>query len=255
MSKIYEIMGFRPDGLNMVKEFFAGLECEIESVMAHHDIGLFKATEDGSLRNNGCEFISIPATKPDLVDGFKNLHAEIVYHDKSEAFSARTSTHVHINCRPLDELQVKNLTLLYALFEEFFFAMVDKTRRSNIHCVPLSETFLSGNYRHDLQYQLQRWHKYTALNILPLGTLGTVEFRHLQGTDDTNLLEEWLTALENLWKLAQTVRLDAASLGNEQILMDWFYVLFGHSKRIIALSPCFSSMIKNSLIDVKLSLV
>jgi hypothetical protein len=255
MTKIYELVGFRADSLNTNPNFVAGLECEIESVQNHRNYGIFNATEDGSLRNYGCEFISLPAEKTTLLTEFKNLHAHLEFYNRPDAFSPRTSTHVHVNCRSLDVSHVKNLTLLYALFEEFFFAMVDQTRRTNIHCVPLSETFLSQNYRHDLSYQINRWHKYTALNLLPLTKLGTVEFRHLQGTDDSNLLEDWLTTLENLWRLSQEVVMDAASLGNEQVINDWFYALFSHSKRVMALAPCLSNMIKNSLIDVKLSLV
>jgi hypothetical protein len=255
MSKIHELVGFRADPLNTATAFIAGLECEIESVVSKHSDDIFVATEDGSLRNNGCEFISHPHTKDVLLDSFKKLHARLEFYDKAEAFSSRTSTHVHVNCRSLDEVQVRNLTLLYALFEEFFFAMVDANRRGNIHCVPLSETFLSANYRHGVMHQRERWHKYTALNLLPLGKLGTVEFRHLQGTGDVNLVEEWLTTLENLWKLAQTVVIDATSLSSEHALKDWFYSIFGHSKRIMALEPCLKDMIKNSLIDVKLSLV
>jgi len=254
MSTIAELIGFRPDPLNNVTAFVAGLECEIESVASRVSDEMFTATEDGSLRNHGCEFISAPSQKEPLLTGFKDLHARLEFYDRTEAFSARTSTHVHVNCRPLQDHQVKNLMLLYALFEEFFFAMVSADRRSNIHCVPLGETFLSANYRHDLTYQMARWHKYTALNLLPLGKLGTVEFRHLQGTGDANLVEEWLTTLENLWKLAQKVEISTTTVGNELLVKDWFYTIFGHSKRVMALEPCIKDMIKNSLIDVKLSL-
>ena len=254
--KVAELFGHRTDHpLSITKDFVAGLECEIESVRSKKGIGRFVPTDDGSLRNEGVEFISEPLGRETLVQEFSNLHATITYYDKSQAFSPRTSTHVHVNCRSLDEKQVRTVVLLYALYEEFFFCMVEPSRRGNIHCVPLTETFLCNYYGYNLNNMIQRWHKYTALNLIPLGKLGTIEFRHLQGTDDTNLMESWLTALENLWQLGQTVEINEANLSSETVLREWFGKIFGHSSRIMALEPCLFDMINNSLIDVKLSLV
>lgn len=236
--------------------FIAGLECEIESVRKYADnLPEFKPTEDGSLRNNGVEFISLPLGRDPLLTAFKNLHAKIEFKNKAEAFSPRTSTHVHVNCLALDEKQVKQIVLLYALFEEFFFAMVDSSRRGNIHCVPLTETFLPNYYQQTINTMIQRWHKYTALNILPLAKLGTIEFRHLQGTDNPELLSDWLRALENLWWVGQRTTIDETSLTDKSTIRRWFLDIFQHSSRIMALEPCLDDMIKNSLIDVKLSLV
>lgn len=254
--KVAELFGHRLDHpLTQASDFIAGLECEIESVHKAKGIGQFQCTEDGSLRNHGVEFISAPLPKNVLIDEFKNLHAVITYYSKEEAFSPRTSTHVHVNCRPLDEKQVKNVVLLYALFEEFFFSMVDSSRRGNIHCVPLTETFLCNYYGYNLNNMIQRWHKYTALNLIPLTKFGTIEFRHLQGTDDVNLMEEWLTTLENLWSLGQQIEINASTLSDKDTLRRWFGHIFGHSNKIMALEPCLFDMIRNSLIDVKLSLV
>jgi hypothetical protein len=147
--------------------------------------------------------------------------------------------------------------LLYALYEEFFFAMVEQGRRGNIHCVPLTETHLPGNYALPIEKLAQqgRWHKYTALNILPLTTLGTVEFRHLQGTDDVELFGEWLQLLENLWKLSQETTITVEALVSEEVLKSWWKELFGHSKRIMALEPAFNNTIANSLLDVKFAFI
>lgn len=242
--------------LNLAREFYAGVECEIESVRnRNEEFEGFVATEDGSLRNNGVEFISIPLPKGELLQCFRNLHATIDYHNPLEAFSTRTSTHVHINCRSLETDSIKNLILLYALYENFFFALCEQGRRDNIHCVPLSETFLPKEYSKTLEYLIERWHKYTALNIIPLTKLGTVEFRHLQGTGDTKLFGEWLTALENLWQLCQTDKLSPETLVDERQLKTWWRSLFGHSQRIMMLEPSFSNIIANNLLDVKFAFI
>ncbi len=242
--------------LNFAREFYAGVECEIESVKnKEEDFEGFVATEDGSLRNYGVEFISIPLPKDELLSCFTNLHAEIEFYNSSEAFSPRTSTHVHINCRSLETEQVKNLILLYALYEDFFFAMCEQGRRDNIHCVPLSETFLPNVYAKPLEVLIEKWHKYTALNIIPLTMLGTVEFRHLQGTGDPELFKEWLTALDNLWTLCQTDKVTPETLTDERALKGWWKCLFGHSSRIMMLEPSFNNVIANNLLDVKFAFI
>jgi len=35
------------------------------------------------------------------------------------------------------------------------------------------------------------WQKYTALNLVPMGTLGTIEWRHLDGTPDMERIITW----------------------------------------------------------------
>ena len=255
MATITQLYGLNNDTLAKSPVFIAGLECEIESVRSQKNLAGFQATADGSLRNNGIEFISPPVDRVALGAMFRNLHASIEFYDREEAFSPRTSTHVHVNCKPLQEEQVKNIVLLYALLEEFFFAMVDNTRRGNIHCVPLSETFLCNYYNTGLNNMIQRWHKYTALNLLPLSKLGTIEFRHLQGTDDSNLLEEWLLAIDKLWQTGQKVKVDEALLTNHDALLDVYHLIFNHSKKVMALTPCFDDLTEASVIDVKLSLV
>jgi len=235
--------------------FLAGIECEIESVEPDQSFNNFVSTHDGSLRNDGMEFISRPLDRETLIESFQNLHASIKLYEPEQAFSPRTSTHVHINCRNLSLEQTRQLVLFYALFEDFFFAMVDKDRRANIHCVPLTETFLPQIYKYDMIRYVKSWHKYTALNVLPLGKLGSIEFRHLQGTKDDQLLHEWLLTLDNLWHLSQREQITAEALADEAKLKQWWRSLFGHSPRIMALEPAFPNVIQNSLLDVKFAFV
>ena len=256
MTNIAQHFNLKGHTCDMVDVFYAGMECEIESIRnpepSYHG---FTTTTDGSLRNNGYEFISQPLDKETLLGCFKKLHATLEFHDKTDAFSPRTSTHVHINCRTLTPAQTKQIVLFYALFEEFFFAFVDPVRRSNIHCVPLTETFLPALYHRNLNAMIDGWHKYTALNLIPLVKLGTIEFRHLQGTDDPELTRQWLSCLERLWTLAQKDNVSAAALTDEARLKQWWQYIFAECPKILALESSFHNIIKNNLIDVKLSLV
>jgi hypothetical protein len=233
--------------------FIAGLECEIESIRNPAPYGIFQVTTDNSLRNQGYEFVSVPAPRDVLEDGFKELHASLKFYTEFEPFSPRTSTHVHVNCLELTDEEVRTMVLLYALFEEFFFMMVKPNRKDNIHCVPLTFTPLPMHYKKPLNVFIKVWSKYTALNLKRLVDLGTVEFRHLHGTKDVNELSAWLKVLENLWKLCQTAKITERELSDKASIEEWFAVLFSDVPYVWAMRPNLFEIVQNNLIDVKLS--
>lgn len=186
------------------KDFIAGAELEIECVRDFSNSRLNEkgivAEQDGSLRNGGREFLLPPSKKDKLVELFQYTHKHLTLGE--DPFSQRTSTHVHVNCMWSTEQQVRDLLYLYAIFEPIFFAYVGPERRENIHCMPLGSTHMPNHYKLRASHIQQRWHKYTALNLLPLNSLGTVEFRHLYGTGDHNVFSQWLGMLEILWTTA-----------------------------------------------------
>lgn len=231
--------------------FIAGVELEIESVEQHPTSTGWSVTEDGSLRNGGYEYISSPSTKEQLKDGFKQIHKTIRL--GSNPFSERTSIHVHVNMLDLTQEQVRSILLHYALFEPFFFGMVAANRRNNIHCVGLDQTTLSEQYRRTLPLIVQKWSKYTALNLLPLKTQGTVEFRHMEGHNDVTRFNAWLDTLENLWSYGQSNILHRNLLGDEHILKA-FDTIFADSP-VKTMRPVVLSTIADSIIDVKLALL
>ena len=257
MTKVYEEYGCGNALYTGAVGFLASLECELEWVRnGGNNIGAFRCEKDGSLRNNGFEYISaVGKDRKALVEDFEFLHKNITFYAKEDPFSARTSTHVHVNVCTLEMEQVRNLVLLYALFEEFFFAMVKPVRRDNIHCVPLTETYLPNHYNKSAAALLPHWHKYTALNMKRVTDLGTLEFRHLHGTGDSKEVETWLHVLENLWKLCQRVDINEQTLSDKNAIQEWFELIFFPADRIIMLKPSLFDIIKNSLIDVKFSTI
>jgi hypothetical protein len=254
MPTIRQMYAMEPNPDFCTKDvFLAGLECEIESVRNPAPYGIFTVTTDNSLRNQGYEFVSMPAARDVLETGFKKLHTELKFFPEHDPFSVRTSTHVHVNCLELTDDEVKTMVLLYALFEDFFFMMVKPNRKDNIHCVPLTFTPLPMHYKKNLHTYIKVWSKYTALNLKRLTDLGTVEFRHLHGTNDPKELSDWLMVLENLWLLCQTEDVDARSLGDKPTIALWFDRLFENVPYIWAMKPNLFEIVQNNLIDVKLS--
>lgn len=251
MSKLFEI--FAVTGYRNPKTTLFGIECEIESIRGADGV-TWQITEDGSLRNNGREFISPPISRDEAVDGFRNLHHCISISSSAPKFSDRTSIHVHVNCQNLEETVVRNIIYMYALYEEFFFRMATPDRRHNIHCVPLTETHLPSLYRMGLPGMVERWHKYTALNIKPLSKYGTLEFRHMHGHDDEFLFNEWLVILENLFRLGADpsglITKETISVTN---LDRWFDALFGGTQ-VATLKPQLKELTYNQRLDIKLML-
>lgn len=233
-----------------------GIECEIESLDTRRAGALpdgVEIHEDGSLRNSGREFVTCPSTLQDTMSMFTKLQAGLKFIDKEKAFSPRTSLHVHANCLDLDEQQVRRIVMFYALFEEAFFKLVDPNRRNNIHCVALTETPLPSYYNLNLRNLVGRWSKYTALNLLPLSKLGTLEFRHMHGHDNPEELAAWLGVLDRLFILGKTTELTPQSL-TQTNLMTWFSFLFGPHPSFAQLYRQLGEITRNSLIDVKLGM-
>jgi len=195
-------------------EFICGTEYEIEDIHkvllpdfniggeTPYWFGDLGAVKDGSLRNNGMEFVTRPVTFDRALELFDYLHVNLKL--GSEPYTHRTSTHVHVNVASMSMGELKHFVMLYALFEPVFFKYAGTTRQHNIHCVPLSYTLLPKHYASSVNSLVDMWSKYTAFNLKPVKTQGTVEFRHLYGTGDKKVYQQWLTMLKELWEFAHT---------------------------------------------------
>lgn len=170
---------------------------------------------DGSLRNNGVEFTSIPL-RADQVERATNWLATNLTSNNNPKFSTRTSVHVHLNVRDMTEEEIKVLLLLYCVFERHFFSVAGTKRESGIYCVPVYKTrnmqFMQKT--HNLAYVLHCWQKYSAINpgtIFGNGDVacyGTVEFRHMYGTLDPVLITEWCNQIACLRVAAMRMTYD-----------------------------------------------
>lgn len=244
------------DSWEDVDPFMCGLELEIEDIIDINHLALYEediqVEEDNSLRNNGKEFKIPPSTYEDALSLFQFVHRNIS--TGVEAFTDRTSIHVHVNVRHLSIHKLKQLILTYALVEPLFFELAGDVRRGSIYAVPLTSTYLPTFYKLSLPNLLQKWHKYTALNVLPViggnGTnrLGSIEFRHLYGTSSVSVLSEFLTLVKNVFMYVY----DKPE--------EWFLVTeLDNPLPIIntlstrKLKPSILKQLENTIIDVKLS--
>lgn len=206
-------------------ETLVGLEVEVERVSQSAPTDgdplfnlLWQVKPDGSLRNDGLEFVSNPIAGANVPLAINNLHALLTTFNKVD-FSSRTSVHVHVNVREMTVEQIFKLLLVYLVIERsLYYYVFDRTnvvREDNIFCVPIRNCLLgtaaaggimSYSRKQDksaLGELLNTWKKYTGLNILPITTLGTLEFRHMSGTIKPGLLVEWINLLLSLKQFAK----------------------------------------------------
>ncbi len=180
---------------------YVGLECEIENVTRKNNPFYWSITKDGSLRNGGLEFITHPIKVTRVERALNELFTNVL--EQGYKYSDRTSIHVHMNVRTLTVAQLKSLVLTYMVFERALFHWVGQDRDKNIYCVPLYDIQLTGGLISKLDdIRNFGWQKYTALNMKPILEKGTIEFRHLYGTDNVQKIITWINFLLSLKKYA-----------------------------------------------------
>lgn len=192
-------------------QYIFGLELETENVKDSTYIkdakyrSYWNIDTDNSLRNWGKEFISVPLKAFQLEHAIDQLKS--CWNSKSYQWTERTSTHVHMNARDLNVSQILNLVLIYCAVEKLLFNWVGHNRNKNIFCIPLYKTWYYraiGNITTDIYSISHTWNKYTALNLSPLQKYGTIEFRHLYGTWDKEVIIQWTNLISCIKRYAKT---------------------------------------------------
>lgn len=210
---------------------FVGIEIEAENCHAEMDMPLIKDfpsnawqnTHDGSLRGIGREFISVPIRGINIEGSLQLLTKWMKLAKIKPEFSHRTSIHVHMNCVDLTEQQVRYIVLTYLAFENVLFSnFIKPERQANVYCVPISDVLIEKAH-----FRLKKWFKYAALNILPLGFQGTIEFRQLEGTIDIDRLKLWIKLLNHIYKFGAGKKREEIDTYFNSLNTDSAYSAFG----------------------------
>ena len=184
----------------------------------------WRIESDGSLRNSGAEFVSSPMQLPDAVNALSWLYSsyDVLTNGRRPNFTWRTSTHIHMSTRHMSEEEFMKFLLLYLIFEKSLFRYCNETRRDGNFAVPLleSEEFLIQFFHNlkridrakpgniDFKNLLTHWDKYSALGAFRLKDLGTLEFRHLEGTADMDKIVAWLCLINSLYLSSMSMKLE-----------------------------------------------
>lgn len=194
-----------PEGQAIDPSLVFGVELEIEGVPNWDSLEItgITSTADGSLRNNGREFLLLPAKYPDAVATLSTFFNRAKLTEAN--YSERCSIHVHSNCQDLTFDQLQVILFTYQIVERVLFNWVNPERASNIFCVPWYDTNLQ-HAMFDEKFKpekMKNWLKYTALNLLPLYSYGTIEWRHMHGHCDTEKLFRWLRIISCFYRFAR----------------------------------------------------
>jgi hypothetical protein len=194
------------DGLEVVdSDQLIGIEVELEKsdVPVRMQSAVWSGHADGSLRNSGLEWITRPIPAR---DGPAALYELFRGGADSCCFTPRTSIHVHFDCTQQTKDQVLDVVLLYLHFEKALYNFVGKNRIRNIYCVPINETVLAQALLTDrFDRKTAGWKKYTGLNLLPLRDKGTLEFRHMHGTNDVRKVSIWIRLIIEMFQYCHKV--------------------------------------------------
>ena len=188
---------------------YVGVEIELEKVLFKRGMtavpSSFTVTDDNSLKLDGRELITVPIKVCYLEKELERIFASIEY----PLISSRCSIHVHLNARDLTYEELKNMILLYSIYEKAFFNFANKKydRWNNIFCVPLEmwpDTVSKMLRVCEKESKSFNWYKYYAMNLSPIWggeskhILGTIEFRHMEATLDIEHIINWINLIVSL---------------------------------------------------------
>jgi hypothetical protein len=179
-----------------------GIEVEVERAQhAAIQAVMWRATRDGSLRNDGIELLTHPLTSRTYPYAIAELESIFKKIPQLE-FSHRCSIHVHMDVSERLVGEVFAMIAAYLCTENLFFNQVAPYRKGNSFCYPLSDALFTQDF---LLNELDNHFKYAALNPHHLRDFGTLEFRHHGGTKDMEELKQWIELILSLYRYGTRV--------------------------------------------------
>jgi hypothetical protein len=179
-----------------------GIEVEVENCphpeQSKKMFALWKSHSDGSLKIKGMEFISLPVSGRQVDYALHEMET-FLQGKKNLLWSHRTSIHVHQNMSTMYVEQLRAYLMVYGLFEDLFYSMCAPHREGNPYCYRATETD-PGQYM-----TLRESNKYCGLNLYPLKTQCTVEWRQMHGNDDFRLIRRWVQVIMKLHAWANSI--------------------------------------------------
>lgn len=188
-----------------------GIEIEVEGKNAARlpvNIGgVWLVKREGSLRN-GFEYYTRQPLKidKDLVKHINKLTQKLQAPGVDVDMSNRTSVHVHVNVQSMTPLQVWTAAVCYWMLEGLLTRFCgEKTRHGNLFCLGIehAEGILDLAIR-DLKNKKpfdtfqEDLAKYGSQNLSSIRRFGSLEYRAMHGTIDTDSIINWCVCLKKI---------------------------------------------------------
>lgn len=183
-----------------------GVEIEIEGNRLPQNAPMgWRVEYDGSLRGESYEYVfTTPVPRKNvstlltrLSDKFKEMNSEV--YD-----TGRAGVHVHVNIRDLTRNQLFNFICLYLIFEDVLVDFCGKDRVGNLFCLRvkdaeyLIEMLEAAIETDNLKVLYTDKIRYAAINCKAICQYGSLEFRAMRSTMDTDVLNSWVEILLRL---------------------------------------------------------
>jgi len=252
-----------------------GIEVEMENYKGdqdENDLIYWAKDVDPSLRNSGIELRSVVLPSQKYVAAALTELSSFLKAQSRHDFSWRTSIHVHLDITRLNLIEFCNFFLVYCSLEPLLFKVFAEERRNSVYCVPLFESslltnkresallanlFKSAKDRRDFNWGSSlgaEWSKdvkYSAINFFRLSDLGTVEFRHLAGTNKIERIRDWISALismlgcargynEKVSTLAEIIK----ALNTKSNYFNYLESIFGDLTKLVIIPDYEQYMVK-----------
>jgi hypothetical protein len=187
----------------------AGIELELEGIDIDEVECPFnwRAVSDGSLRNNGIEFITNGGfAGEDLEEALDNLQDYLDGEDYD--VTERCSTHIHIDVRDMTPAQITNFLCLSVMLEHVLFNLFGNTRTANTFCIATdggSTNFdnIVNSINNPESLIDYTWSKYAAIGLKRIRDLGTVEFRMFKAITEKAQYVQVLNVLFAMKRMAK----------------------------------------------------
>lgn len=222
-----------------------GIEIEVEN-MREEPCELYCARSsfivegDGSLRNRGAEFKTLPVCFDTLVNCIGEFYQDFTNY--GWVANKRTGIHVHVDCRDLNKEEILNIIVCYILVEPILFRYCGQDREHCSYCVPwyrardqvkLVKRFLNCKGPRQFQTIVRESCKYSALYIEPLKRFGTLEFRQAPTFTTFKSCETWVGIIKNLVDFALSIDGHAFEIYNSRSPEHFLKAILGSNYYIL----------------------
>ena len=218
--------------------------------------GYWNVKSDGSLRNDGVEFVTKKLFGKDLAVALNELNLYLVANTIPNSIASdRCSVHIHLDVTDLTKNEYARLLIDYAIFENVLFNYCGVRRKENLYCLPfarsddfkrtLSNILTSVEKDLDFKKYVNGFPKYSALNLKATSTYGSLEFRLHGGTYDMMRVKEWINIIMCLKKncignSANNLHREISRFG----ISNYLEKVFKNYHRILDYNECESDIVE-----------
>lgn len=171
---------------------------------------MWKYHKDGSLRgeDNAEYVLDKPIMFSDVPEAVKALWKMFDEYGTVLSESNRTSVHVHLNAQKFHLNRLCSFFALYFSVEEILTQWCGDNRVGNMFCLRAKDapaivskikTFLQSDGQSRLTENLH----YAGVNAQALSKFGSIEIRSLRGVTDYQIILDWVSILERIYKMSE----------------------------------------------------